>query len=551
MPVFLVLHWLSASFFDSPENFRAVSRSPGLYLVGTDDAESFRPTYPLPWFAMTRDVAVSRRSIFASSPAAAPAATDERLLAQFLAAAKLGRRDDASFAELVARHGPMVLGVCRRTLGNQQDAEDAFQATFLVLARKARSLRTARSLPAWLYQTAYRIALRARAARAKRRETPLENEAMIAPDTLAQIAHDYEQSLVDDELDRLPEKYRLPVFLCCLEGKSLDKAAGQLGWSLGSVKGRLERGRQELRRRLMLRRGAPAVALALVACLPKTASAAVPVPASLLASTVKAGVSYAAGHGTLGMVSKHALSLADGSTRLMSAAATKFAACSVLTIGLLAWGGSQLPAPARAGGGSGPRNVIELQTSVPASQAAAEAGAGLAGVQIAFAAENESPRPRDRAQTATTLRDGDQPRTGPRDGDAPRTATREGAAREGAAREGAAREGGAREGAREGMQRDPLAGFQPANQREAVLLQMIMQLRAEVAQLRSQVQGRSSTGVGTRDGVGAREGAADGVRKAGARDGDGAQKTGPRDGDQPRTGPRDGEGAVKKTERNG
>lgn len=539
-----MLHWLSASFFDSPENFRAVSRSPGLYLGSTDDAESFRPTYPLPCFAMTRDVAVSRRPVFASSPAAAPAATDERLLAQFLAAAKLGRRDDASFAELVARHGPMVLGVCRRTLGNQQDAEDAFQATFLVLARKARSLRTARSLPAWLYQTAYRIALRARAARAKRRETPLENEAMIAPDTLAQIAHDYEQSLVDDELDRLPEKYRLPVFLCCLEGKSLDEAAGQLGWSLGSVKGRLERGRQELRRRLMLRRGAPAVALALVACLPKTASAAVPVPAALLASTVQAGVSYAAGHGTLGMVSQHALSLADGSTRLMSAAATKFAACSALTIGLLAWGGSQLPAPARAGGGSGPKNVIELQTSVPASPAAA---GSLSGVQIAFAGEGDAPRtgPRDGDQPRTGAREGDQPRTGAREGDAPRTATRE----------------GAREGAREGMQRDPLAGFQPANQREAVLLQMIMQLRAEVAQLRGQMQGRSTIGVGQRDGVGAREGAADGVRKAGARDGDGAQKagardgegskTGPRDGDQPRTGPRDGDGAVKKTERDG
>ncbi|MBA4020195.1 MAG: hypothetical protein C0483_23795 [Pirellula sp.] len=501
---------------------------------------------------MMHEAATSCLPVIDTSSGVAPAgaATDERLLAQFLAAAKLGRRDDASFAELVARHGPMVLGVCRRTLGNQQDAEDAFQASFLVLARKARSLRTARSLPAWLYQTAYRIALRARAARAKRREMPLENEAMIAPDTLAQIAHDYEQSLVDDELDRLPEKYRLPVFLCCLEGKSLDEAAGQLGWSLGSVKGRLERGRQELRRRLMLRRGAPAVAVALVACLPKTASAAVAVPASLAASTVQAGVSYAAGHGTLGMVSQHALSLADGSTRLMSAAATKFAACSALTIGLLAWGGSHLPAPARAGGGSGPKNVIELQTSVPATQTAA---GDLSGVQIAFAGDGDAPRtgPREGDQPRTGPREGDQPRTGAREGDAPRSSL-EGAAREGAPREGAregAREGVSREGAREGQQRDPLMGFQPANQREAVLLQMIMQLRAEVAQLRTQVQGRSTTGVGMRDG--AREGAtgtADGVRKAGVRDGE-ANKAGLRDGEKPRTGVRDGEGAVKKTER--
>ena len=502
---------------------------------------------------MTHDAATSCLPVIDTSSGLAPAgaATDERLLAQFLAAAKLGRRDDASFAELVARHGPMVLGVCRRTLGNQQDAEDAFQASFLVLARKARSLRTARSLPAWLYQTAYRIALRARAARAKRREMPLENEAMIAPDTLAQIAHDYEQSLVDDELDRLPEKYRLPVFLCCLEGKSLDEAAGQLGWSLGSVKGRLERGRQELRRRLMLRRGAPAVAVALVACLPKSASAAVAVPASLAASTVQAGVSYAAGHGTLGMVSQHALSLADGSTRLMSAAATKFAACSALTIGILAWGGSQLPAPARAGGAAGAKNFIELQTSVPASPAAAGSTLTLSGGALAFAGDGDAPRtgPRDGDQPRTGPRDGDVPRTGAREGDAPRTATREGAPREGAAREGAAREGTSREGGREGMQRDPLAGFQPANQREAVLLQMIMQLRAEVAQLRDQVQARSSTGVGMRDG--AREGVtgtADGVRKAGVRDGDG-NKAGLRDGEKPRTGARDGEGAVKKTER--
>ena len=230
----------------------------------------------------------------------------------------------------------------------------------------------------------------------------------------------------------------------------------------------------------------------------------------------------------------------------MSAAATKFAACSALTIGLLAWGGSQLPAPARAGGGSGPKNVIELQTSVPASPAAAGSTLTLSGATLAFAGDGDAPRtgPREGDQPRTGPREGDVPRTGAREGDQPRTATREGAAREGAAREGAAREGG-----REGMQRDPLAGFQPANQREAVLLQMIMQLRAEVAQLRDQVQARSSTGVGMRDG--AREGAtgtADGVRKAGVRDGDG-NKAGLRDGEKPRTGARDGEGAVKKTER--
>ncbi|MBL9084775.1 MAG: sigma-70 family RNA polymerase sigma factor [Planctomycetales bacterium] len=496
--------------------------------------------------------------------------TDELLLAQFLAGVpsrrllaltKCGqpspsqkRTSEAAFAELVARHGPLVLAVCRRTLGNRTDAEDAFQATFLVLSRKARSLRNAASLPAWLYQTAYRLALRARAARAKRRELPLENEAMIAPDTLRHIAHDYEQSLLDDELDKLPEKYRLPVFLCCLEGKSLEAAAAQLGWSTGSVKGRLERGRTELRRRLLLRRGAPAVAVALAFCLPKAASAAATVPPTLAAATVSAGTSYAAGKSLVGTVSHQALSLAQGSTHAMIVFSTKFAACAVLSVGLLSGIGTQFSAPVQAGGTGGSRPVIELQTSVAASQvdvstlAAAPQTVTLSGGALAFA---DGERPREGAP-----RDGDRPREGAaRDGDAPRSTTREGAPREGA-REGAPREG-VREGVgREGMRNqetanDPLRNFRPANQREAALVQMIQALRSEVAALRAQVQSRrmgsiEGDGEGARDGAreGAREG--DGVRKStGPRDGE-SPKAGPRDGESPRTGARDGESPQRK-----
>ena len=228
---------------------------------------------------------------------------------------------------------------------------------------------------------------------------------------------------------------------------------------------------------------------------------------------------------------------------------TKFAACAVLSVGLLSGIGTQFSAPVQAGGTGGSRPVIELQTSVAASQvdvstlAAAPQTVTLSGGALAFA---DGERPREGAP-----RDGDRPREGAaRDGDAPRSTTREGAPRE-VAREGAPREG-VREGVgREGMRNqetanDPLRNFRPANQREAALVQMIQALRSEVGALRAQVQSRrmgsiEGDGEGARDGAreGAREG--DGVRKStGPRDGE-SPKAGPRDGESPRTGARDGE----------
>ncbi len=221
----------------------------------------------------------------------------------------------------------------------------------------------------------------------------------------------------------------------------------------------------------------------------------------------------------------------------MSASTMKFAACTAFTLGVIAWGGSQIPSPAKAGG-SGPTNTIELHTGIEVGNGRTANERPIATTLVALAGEGDAPR---------GAREGDRPREGAREGDQPRSANREGAAREGAReggpREAAGREASARDGMR-GMQQDPLAGFRPANQREAVLLQMIMQLRNEVAQLRAQVQ--------TQGGEGMRRGVGDGDRaNKGPGDGERATK-GPRDGeDGAKKGPRDGEGGAKKGSRDG
>jgi RNA polymerase sigma factor (sigma-70 family) len=165
----------------------------------------------------------------------------------------LDQRDETAFALLVERHGAMVLGVCRDLLWQEQDVEDAFQATFLVLARQAGLIRKRASVGSWLHGVAYRIALKARCRRAalQVREKPLAQEPSLAEmDAALQEQH----SLVHEELQRLPEKYAAPLVLCCWEGKTQEEAAAQLGWTKGMVKGRLERGKDRLRSQL-LRRG--------------------------------------------------------------------------------------------------------------------------------------------------------------------------------------------------------------------------------------------------------------------------------------------------------
>jgi RNA polymerase sigma factor (sigma-70 family) len=206
-------------------------------------------------------------------------ASDSQLLQRFLA-----DRDEAAFASLVRRHGPMVFALCRRILHDEHDAEDAFQATFLVLARKAASVRHHRSLGGWLHEVAYHLALRAKAKAAQRRKHETEERTMTPADDPAVEAVRRElRSLLDEELRQLPSKYRQPLILCYLEGKTNEQAAQQLGWPLGSMSRRLARGRELLRRRLVRRGVSLSMAALTAALLEETAT----VPALLAASVVR------------------------------------------------------------------------------------------------------------------------------------------------------------------------------------------------------------------------------------------------------------------------
>jgi RNA polymerase sigma factor (sigma-70 family) len=237
---------------------------------------------------------------------------DRELLARFTAG-----REPSAFEALVERHGPMVWGVCRRVLGRCPDAEDAFQATFLVLARKAGSLRQPEAVGCWLYGVAHRIAVRARATAARRGTGELPPEmAGRAPDPLDEVSGRELCALLDEELNRLPARFRDPLVLCCLQGRARDEAARALGWSLGTLKRRLEQGRVRLRGRLA-RRGLalPAALLTLEVTGPAEA-----VPPALAAAAARAALSFASGEAAAGTVSAGAVTLAEGALQSVPAA---------------------------------------------------------------------------------------------------------------------------------------------------------------------------------------------------------------------------------------
>jgi RNA polymerase sigma factor (sigma-70 family) len=230
-----------------------------------------------------------------------------------------------------------VLQVCRRVLGDSADIDDAFQAAFLVLARKAATVQPREALPAWLHGVAHRVALRARSARARqdRALRPLAGSpADPHPDPLAAISGRELLLIIDEEIQRLAEVYRLPVILCCLEGRSLEEAAGLLGWTRGSVKGRLERGRARLHARLVRRGLTLSAALAAAEWSWSVASAAL--VQRLTASTVRDALAFGAGQMPASVVSTQASALAGAVVKGMVLAKFKVGALFFLVVGILA-----------------------------------------------------------------------------------------------------------------------------------------------------------------------------------------------------------------------
>jgi RNA polymerase sigma factor (sigma-70 family) len=256
-----------------------------------------------------------RRLVRAPDPEfAADRTSDAALLQRFVQ-----QRDDEAFAALLARHAPMVLGVCRRMLTNRHDAEDAAQAVFLVLARRASTIRPPHRLANWLYGVARHVAWKSRRTNARRRRRELGESGQAVrrepPDPLEELSGRELLAVLDEELERLPEPYRLAVLLCGVEGLSQEEAARRLGWTPGSVKARLERGRARLHTQL-LRRG---LSLSAVLGAAEVGRAGAPaLPGVLGLPTLRAAVAFTAGTGSaVPGVSPEVLALAQKGLQAM------------------------------------------------------------------------------------------------------------------------------------------------------------------------------------------------------------------------------------------
>jgi RNA polymerase sigma factor (sigma-70 family) len=257
--------------------------------------------------------------------------SDGELLERFRAGG-----EEAAFALLVQRHGALVLGVCRRLLGDEHAAEDAFQATFLVLARRAGSIRLGASVASWLYGVARRVAAKAKVEAARRRRRERRSVQMPRQQPRDEMTWQELRSVLDEELGELPDKYRAPLILCHLQGKSHGEAARELGCAKSTLANRLNKGRELLQVRLA-RRGLALSAGGLAALLVEGTTEA-GVPARLVLTTVRAAVGTA--------VSAEAAALAEGVIQTMSTSKLKIGA--ILAIALSLAGGlaaHQQPSP--------------------------------------------------------------------------------------------------------------------------------------------------------------------------------------------------------------
>lgn len=247
--------------------------------------------------------------------------SDARLMERFIT-----HGDEHAFASLLRRHGPMVYGVCRRVLGNVDDAEDVFQATFLVLVRRARSLRSQASVGSWLYGVAYRTALEARRAMARRRAKEAQAPAPTTPTDQAVL--DELRDVLDRELARLPERYRQVIVLCDLQGEGRKDAARRIGCPEGTVASRLAKARTLLASRLT-RHGFALSAAALASALAATAASA-SVPPALMMSTVQAA--------SAGAIAAPVAALVEGVLQAMFMSKLKSATLALLLIAVLGTG---------------------------------------------------------------------------------------------------------------------------------------------------------------------------------------------------------------------
>jgi len=350
------------------------------------------------------------------APASEP---DEQLLRRFA-----DLRDEAAFAELVRRHGPMVLGACRRLLGDPHEADDAFQATFLVLARKAGSIERPDRLSHWLYGVAVRVSRRAKALgdRRRRREGGAMGSADAGPvdDSGRQeqrLARREAIEAVHEELARLPEKYRAPVLLCDLGGLTHAEAARRLRWPEGSLSVRLMRARRLLRDRLGRRGLAPSAVLIAAAAFPRSVPAAV--PPALADATVRAAVRFAGGpapvagaaEGPAPGLAEHALASISLGQAASAAAFGVAVGLSMLAAGLLVRAsaesgplGAARVAPATAPG-SAPQAIAEPpRDSAQAVVEVREVGRDLLMLPVADGRPAAGPGPRSSPEDRSTYR---------------------------------------------------------------------------------------------------------------------------------------------------
>jgi RNA polymerase sigma factor (sigma-70 family) len=314
--------------------------------------------------------------------------TDGELIERFRAAQDEG--SEQAFEALVTRHGPMVMGVCRNILRDPVDLHDAFQATFLVLARRADAIRNRDVLASWLYGVAIRVAARGRALSIRRQ---IRNRRSIAaagssavalhePSSAEFIERNDAAAMVHQEVNRLPEKYRAPIVLCYLEGLTHDEAAARLRWPIGTVRSRLSRARDRLRSRLT-RRGitAPPTLGALAGFFPgdahaSIAAAASPLPAHLATSVARLATRFAIGQSaTAGSLPAAALGLAQGVLSTMILKKLTIAGCVILSLGIATAGGGALlirtsraqdPKPGPAGTQPPTTKLSAVQAAKPA-----------------------------------------------------------------------------------------------------------------------------------------------------------------------------------------